>query len=171
MTTARAWPDPADTGLVVLPLPCPPMLLAACGYRAGQRFVALCWGGDDLWYDDGVTGGTARWHAFLRFTGNSRVATLLAGYDLFGSDVGAAGHRLLVDAVDLVLYVGAAADVQRFLRTLTRPLPERAEAITAQQLEAFARRAVRTPTPDDVRSAMAEEAELLAWLDALGEPG
>jgi hypothetical protein len=142
------------------------MLLSLCGYRAGQRFVSLCWAGDDLWYDDGVSGGTARWHGFLRFTGDARVAAVLAGYDLFGSDAGEARHRLLVDAVDGVLYVGAAADVERFVRALTRPLEERLDAITAEQLEAFARRAVRTLTADDVHRAMAEEAEQLIALDA-----
>lgn len=163
MTTLQRRLDPAEAGLVPLPLPCPGVLLAACGYGAGRRFVALSWAGDDVWYDDGLHAGTARWRAFLHFTTHHSVAAALAGYDVFGSNIEEAPHRLLIDALDLMLYVGAAADVQRFLGALS--LRMRAVSSTADQLHPLGRRAVPGLSADDGYCATAEECELLEALD------
>ena len=153
-------------GLVRLSLPCPPMLLEACGYRGAQRFVGLAWGGDDLWYDDGVTAGTAAWHAFLAFVRHPIVAPSCARTTSSGQTSATRRTSCSSTPSTQTLHVGTAGEVRTFLRSLIPPLSPPGRAIAAEQFEALARRPIHMPTVDEVRAAMAREAELCAALDA-----
>jgi hypothetical protein len=113
------WPDlPAVGELARLPLPLPPALLAAAGYRGHARYVALFWtpSGDELILSDGAVTSTGWWPAWITLIDHQLGQTILRPYTLGSSDAEAI-HWLLADRHDHTLDVGAERDVRQFLAT------------------------------------------------------
>ena len=113
------WPElPAVGELVRLPLPLPPTLLHAAGYRGGARYVALFWMpyGDELMLCDGAVTSTGWWPAWTTLAQHPLGRVILGPYEL-GSSETEAVHWLLADRHDATLEVGAERDVRQFLAT------------------------------------------------------
>jgi hypothetical protein len=181
--------------LQLVPLPCPPMLAEAIGYRGASRFVAFAWSpaGDEAIYDDGYASGTGEWTAYLAFVRHPVVRPLLADVQLGSSDR-EASHWLLADLAEGRLYLGLRPVVRRFLRAANAPAtspPTATQSAPAERLEdlleelrtgVFAERfeevaldeaALRRQVAARVERQDRLVASLTAWLDrwALPAPG
>src|SRR5207244_734575 len=80
--------DPG-VGRTLVPLPVPPNLAEAFGYRGEARFVAFRWepAGDELVYDDGRLSGTGDPWTFLAYRRHAKVTPHLKPYNLGHSDI------------------------------------------------------------------------------------
>lgn len=178
----------------------PPMLAAACGYAGEERYVALLsedYGGrDNLHYDDGLRSARCDFMAWLIWRNHLCVYPHLIRYELSAPEFsGRPGrHCLLVDRFTDTLYVGARADVARFLRNQVRdrlpagPLviedtsgefitadPDDAAAMQrfTQAVERRVRESMRAVSDDErrrrvqqIQAAMASEARLCEAMQA-----
>jgi hypothetical protein len=171
-----ALPRPGET--VRLPLPLPPMLLEALGYRNGDRYVALRWwggsGGDPLMSDAAMSepGWWPAWRLLVREHPLGRA--IFAGYDLgdLAEDPAEqAPHWLLCDRWGKTLEVGLARDVEQLLRTQPSELHAAARElghlpVVAELLERWA-----PPPANAVEAELRRKHELLdelrGWLDRL----
>lgn len=178
--------------LRLLPLPCPPQLAEAVGYRGASRFVAFAWSpaGDEAIYDDGYASGTGEWTAYLAFVCHPVVRPLLADAQLGSSDR-EASHWLLADLAEGRLYLGPRLEVRRFLRAANAPAtppPTATQSAPAERLEdlleelrtgVFAERFEEVALDEaelrrQVAARMARQdrlvARLMAWLDRRTRP-
>lgn len=159
--------------------PVPPMLEAAVEYDGRARYVALYWepAGDEVMYDDGRTGATGAWDAFLLYKRHPLVAAHLEPYSLGSSDA-PAEHWLILDRTTRGLSIAPVAEARRFLRTQW-PVVEMQQEISPEELqrlvEAHVERANamlrrdRAAIMAEVEARMAAHAlvmeDLARWLD------
>lgn len=172
------WPQlPQPGDLIRLPLPVPPTLLAAAGYRGDARYVALFWSpyGDELMLCDGAITHTGWWPAWTTLAHHQLGHTILRPYQ-FGSSEAEAVHWLLADRHEHTLDVGAERDVRQFLATQPSELAAAAEILGADELQQVIVEQLANATPPATGDALvglqhSREllAELQAWLDAVLE--
>jgi len=156
-----------------LPIPIPPQLLEAVGYRGDARLVSLCWTSSDKpWHDDGRSGGTGDVWAYLAFARHAAVRLHLAPYDLGGIDRDGR-HRLLIDMEARTVSVGTVAEVREAVLAQWPVVEE--EDLTKEQADevlGHVRRSMASlsmPTSEGLMTAMRERsalvAAMVAWLD------
>ena len=109
----------------ILPIPVPPDLAEACGYRGAARFVGLYWipAGDEVVYDDGRFSGTGNTFVFLEYRRHRSVAPVLERYNIGYSDMDADVY-LLLDREENRVSVAPVAQARTFLNDQHPPPPE-----------------------------------------------
>jgi hypothetical protein len=159
-----------------VPLPIPPDLLAALGYRGQARYVGVRFTpmGDEVVLDDGrVSCSGATW-TYLAFKRHRAVAPLLEPFDL-GSSEEEATHMLLIDAQACRASVAMVAEARAFLQSQHPPevplSPEQVEEIRQRIKQGW--REVHVD-PEAVRRHMEEQrgrvGRMIGWLDQCPEP-
>jgi hypothetical protein len=106
----------ADTNLIPLNIPVPPMLAQAIGYNGDARFVSFHWTpyGDEVDYSDGRVTATGIWQAFLAYIQHPAINPYLQDYDL-GSSESEAKHALILDQEQHALFVAPVREAEKFL--------------------------------------------------------
>lgn len=158
-----SWPTmPTEGEMVVLPLPCPPMLLAAAGCPQAGTFVVLWWGGgarrELLWADASGT-GTGHGPAWQTLTRHNPLCRIL--FEPYRVEDDPADpcwnppHRLVVDVRSQVLAIA---------------LREDAELLLALEARAGHQAAAVAPLAGAVRRLGAWLDETLDWVDTGADP-
>lgn len=153
-----------------LPIPMPPMLPEALGYRGTVRYFSLSYSWSKAWLSDGQQCHETKWRIYLQLVDHIALQVHLLHFNL-GSDEECDTHRIICDRTLGKMYVGESGAVVDFLRQQHPPKP--VIKLTPEQIlelqEKVDKLLAQKPEPIDIEAMIDAEIrwieELQNWLD------